>query len=270
MQQRFRPATRTPETQKPAVNDTIANELEAMIPQIQRSLPQMVGLTADRMARIILTEVRKNPKLAECDRKSFFGSIMECAQLGLEPGGILQQAFLIPRKNSFTEKIECNLQIGYQGYIELAERDGRITLIAHAVYEGETFDIDYGTNERLIHKPCIHGEPGKIIGAYAIAKYKDGRTKFLFLNIAKIEEAKKRSQAKKSSPWNTDYDAMAIKTAIRRLFKFLPKSPAIARALELEDAIDVEASEPEIEYPTTEVIESTEVEQVDPMEGGDK
>lgn len=267
MQKRYTPAPHAPTPATPTGEPTIVDELKRMTPEIQRALP-IQGLSADRIARVILTEVRKNPKLLQCSRATFFGAIMECSQLGLEPGGVLQQAFLIPRKNR-DGNLECNLQIGYQGYIELAERDGKVTLIGRAVYHGELIDIDYGTDERLVHKPSLEGPSGKIIGAYAIAKYKDGRSKFLYLNLEKIEEAKKRSQSGKTGPWSTDYDAMAIKTAIRRLFKFLPKSPAIAEALELDEKIEIDGTHyPHVEDDVEEA--PMEAVEVDPMEGEQK
>lgn len=52
--------------------------------QMALALPK--HMTADRLARIATTEIRKVPKLAACDQASFLGAIMQCAQLGLEPG----------------------------------------------------------------------------------------------------------------------------------------------------------------------------------------
>lgn len=52
--------------------------------QMALALPK--HMTADRLARIATTEIRKVPKLASCDQASFLGAIMQCAQLGLEPG----------------------------------------------------------------------------------------------------------------------------------------------------------------------------------------
>lgn len=261
MQKRFTPAPKQTEQKS---QHPIIVQLQSMIPEIQRALPR--HLNADRMARIVLTEFRKNPKLMECDPASLFGAILQCSQLGLEPGGALQHAWLIPR-NRKGGGMECQLQIGYQGMIDLAERDGRVTIEAHGVYENELFDIDYGTDARIVHKPAIGKGRGSLIGAYALARYKDGRKKFHFLTIDEIEAARKRSQAGSSGPWSTDYDAMAIKTAIRRLFKYLPKSLEIAQALDLEEKAEMDL--PQV-FGNEEVNFETEIEesptQVDPME----
>jgi recombination protein RecT len=85
-------------------------------------------MTADRLARIATTEIRKVPKLAACDQASFLGAIMQCAQLGLEPGGALGHAYLIPfdkrqKVNGWeTVSTEAQLIIGYRGMIDLARR----------------------------------------------------------------------------------------------------------------------------------------------------
>ncbi len=212
------------------------SDLEKMIPEIRKLLPR--HFSAERMARIFTTEVRKNPLLAECDKPSFFGAILQCAQLGLEPGSALGHAYMIPRRRKDGSQ-ECTLQIGYQGMVDLIERDGRLTMEANLVFANEIFDIDYGTQSKIIHKPCLRGDRGDLVGAYAIARYKDGRTKFRFITIEEIEEAKKSSGAK-FGPWVTHYNEMARKTAVRRLYKMLPKSTEIARALELDEKIEID------------------------------
>ena len=64
--------------------NTIAGLLTDPVVKAQISLALPKHMTADRLARIALTEVRKNPKLGNADQASFLGAIMQCAQLGLE------------------------------------------------------------------------------------------------------------------------------------------------------------------------------------------
>jgi recombination protein RecT len=96
----------------------------ATLQQMQRALPS--HLTAERMARIALTEVRRVPKLALCDQNSFMGAIMTCCQLGLEPGSALGHAYLIPFENTKKRIVEVQLILGYKGMIDLARRSGQI------------------------------------------------------------------------------------------------------------------------------------------------
>ena len=57
--------------------------------QIQNALPR--HLDSNRIIRVIMTEVNKNPKLAECSKASFYGAILQASQLGLEIGSGLDR-----------------------------------------------------------------------------------------------------------------------------------------------------------------------------------
>jgi recombination protein RecT len=198
--------------------------------QIKAALPK--HLTSERMLRIATTELRKIPKLRECAVESLFGAIIQCSQLGLEPGSALGQAYLIPYGK------ECQFMIGYRGMIDLARRSGQIVSIsAQAVYENDDFDFAYGLNEKLEHTPA-KGERGNFIAAYAIAKLKDGGHQMEVMFKSDIEKIRARSKAAKNGPWVTDYDEMAKKTVVRRLFKYLPISIEIAEAVEKDYQAD--------------------------------
>jgi recombination protein RecT len=57
------------------------------------------------------------------------------------------------------------------------------------------------------------------------------------LDVEDIEAVRKRSKSRDFGPWATDYDAMARKTCIRQLFKLLPKSAELARAVAHDGAV---------------------------------
>ena len=200
--------------------------LEKMKPQMALALPK--HMNADRIARIALTEFRKNPQLQQCDEASFAAAIMLSAQLGLEVGS-LGHAYLIPFKS------ECTFMLGYRGMVELARRSGQIvSLSAHVVYENDKFEYSYGLEDKLIHNPCL-GEPGKMIAAYAVAKLKDGGHQFEVMSKAEVDKIRDTSRAKGSIPWTQHYNEMAKKTVIRRLFKYLPVSIEMQRAIAYDD-----------------------------------
>lgn len=69
----------------------------AMKAQLAAALPR--HMTAERMIRIATTEIRKVPELRNCDSTSFIGAIVQCSQLGLEPGSALGHAYLLPFGN---------------------------------------------------------------------------------------------------------------------------------------------------------------------------
>ena len=148
---------------KPSPYKSVQDLLKRMAPEIQRALPK--HLDADRIARIALTEMRKNPKLLSCSNTSLLGAIMTSAQLGLEPGA-LGHVYLIPYYNSKTKSMEVQLQIGYKGMLDLVRRSGEITSIsAHTVHENDEFEFEYGLNEKLRHIPNMSGDRGEITAA---------------------------------------------------------------------------------------------------------
>jgi recombination protein RecT len=210
--------------------------------QMALALPSHV--TAERLARIALTEVRKNPKLMQCDQVSFMGAIMQCCQLGLEPGGALGHAYLIPFENRAKGITECQFIVGYRGMIDLARRSGQIvSLSARVVHLGDQFRFCYGMDETIEHVPG--GESGPMTHVYAVAKLKDGGQQFEVMTRADVEAIRDSSHGyksavkyKKDHPWITNFEEMARKTVTRRLFKWLPVSVELATAVSLDEQAD--------------------------------
>lgn len=202
--------------------------------QLANALPN--GITPERFLRVVLTEVRQNPALLGTTRESFLSSLMDAAALGLEPGP-LGHAYLVPYRNNKTNAVDCTLILGYKGLIDLARRSGNIvSIVARAVHENDEFDFHYGDEERVIHKPQIRGDRGPAYAYYGVAHYRDGGKTVLVMSKEDVEKYRKRSKAKDSGPWVTDYDAMACKTVIRRMATFMPLSIQAAEAIQKDEA----------------------------------
>lgn len=228
---------------KPAAKPTtIHGFLETYKGEITRALPK--HMTADRMARIALTEFRKTPALMKCDPATLFGAVIQCAQLGLEPGGTMGHAYLIPFENRKRGTTDVQFIIGYRGMLDLARRSGQIVSIsAREVCANDHFNYRYGIDETIEHIPA-EGPRGELTHVYAVAKLKDGGVQFEVLTRSQIEDIRNASQGYKTaikfnrtdSPWISHFTEMAKKTAIRRLFKYLPVSVEIQRAVGLDEA----------------------------------
>jgi recombination protein RecT len=215
---------------------TVMGLLEQMKGEIARCLPS--HLTPDRMARIAMTELRKTPKLQECDPMSFIAAIMQASQLGLEPG-IMGSCYLIPFFNSKLGKFECTFMPGYRGFLDLARRSGQIkSLVARAVYENDVFEYEYGLEERVTHKPAMD-ERGELKAVYAVALLKDGGHQFEVMSKREIEAVRQKSQGKNAGPWTEYYDEMARKTVVRKLFKWLPCSVEMQKAVSLDELQEI-------------------------------
>lgn len=224
--------------------------LESMKPEIAKALPR--HLTPERLARIVYTEARKEPKLAYCSAVSLAGAVLTCAQLGLEPGSALGEAWLIPRKSKHTGQLEASFQLGYKGMASLFWRHPMAQhLDMQTVYANDEFDYALGLDPHLIHKPPNDGRArGDRKGYwYAVAKLTNGGYRFCVLNREEVETHRQRSDAPNSPAWRDDFDTMAGKTCVRVMFGLMPKSMEAAKALQLEgsvrtdlniDALDIE------------------------------
>lgn len=215
-----------------ANQNSVMGLLEKMKGEIARCLPK--HLTPERMARIAMTELRKTPKLQECDPMSFIAAIMQASQLGLEPG-ILGSCYLIPFNNNQTGKVECTFMPGYRGFLDLARRSGQIqSLVSRAVYENDEFSYEFGLKEDLIHKPAMT-ERGELIAVYAVAILKDGGHQFDVMSRKDVDIIRSQSKSKNNGPWVTHYEEMAKKTVLRKLFKWLPCSVEMQKAVSLDE-----------------------------------
>lgn len=219
-----------------ATTESRAKDLQTLLmskgmqDQLRMALPRHV--TPERLARIMLTQVRRIPKLALCTRASFLGALMECAQLGLEPG-VLGQAWILPYKGN------AQLIVGYRGLVALAWRSSQISSIqAHEVYEEDRFVWSFGLEPRLIHEPSEEGtqDPKRILYAYAVVRTTNHGVLFDVMSRKQIEAVRARSASKDSGPWVSDYAEMAKKTVLKRLLKLAPLSAEMQRALALDDA----------------------------------
>lgn len=204
--------------------------------QIAAALPSHIS--PDRISRIALTEMRKTPVLRDCDPLSLFGSIMQASQLGLELGGALGHAYLVPFRNK--GRMDAQFIVGYRGMIDLARRSGQIvSLQAHEVYAGDDFDFAYGLDERLHHVPSRDVQNrGEVIAFYAVAKLKGGGHQVEVMWKSEVDAVRAQSKAGQSGPWVSHYVEMGKKTVIRRLFKYLPVSVEMQQAVGLDEQAD--------------------------------
>ncbi len=210
---------------------TLAQMIDQMKPQLARALPK--HMDPDRLARIALTTLRQTPALTRCNPQSFLGALMTSAQLGLEPGP-LGEAYLVPYGDNVT------FIPGYRGLIKLAWQSGQLkSIAAHTVHERDEFEYEYGLEPVLRHKPSLT-DRGDVIAVYAAAVFKDGGSAFVVMSRQDVEAIRSRSRASNNGPWKTDWDAMARKTAIRQLIRWLPLSSELhnlATAAALDESV---------------------------------
>jgi len=231
---------------------TVKKFFEANRGTLEALLPK--HFDSERMLKLALGALRTTPKLAGASLSSLLGSVVTCAQLGLEPNTPLGHAYLLPfdkreKRDGQWVTVETQVQviIGYKGMLDLARRSGQIVSIAaHEVCEGDDFRFAYGLEEELVHRPAMK-DRGAVIGFYAVAKLQGGGYSFEFMSTDEVnhirDKAAEKNRAKKDNqgrpiitgPWLDNYVEMGRKTVLRRLFKYLPIS---IESLAFASAID--------------------------------
>lgn len=267
-------------------------------PRVQKGLAD-VGcryLNPERLLRLCVNAVKKTPKLARCDSASLLGSMMTSAALGLEPNTVTGQAFLIPYDNrrvidgTWQTVHECQFQIGYRGWITLADRAGYHRLQAQAIHAGDLFEHMQGSEVFLKYRKALQ-DRGALIAAFCHT-LRDGLELCTVLPLEEIHKIRGRSQTwrtlKKAlteaeasgnegaivkarqkhddTPWVLWLDDMAAKSAIKKHCKTLAgegntQSLSAAASLEdlsLEGVLDLSAmTDPD-------VVKSTVLDGIDP------
>lgn len=208
--------------------------IKGMETQIAQALPKHI--TAERIIQVATTYVSNNPRIAQCTASSIVGAIMQASILGLEPVSALGQAYFVPYGN------QVQFQLGYKGYIKLAQNSKEIKMIyAEVVREGDLFEFELGLDLKLKHIPKIDAsENDKITHAYAVVHYISGGYNFVVLTRNMIESLRKRSPSQKngvSGAWSTDYEAMSKAKAIKQLAKYMPLSVEIQKGIASDEGI---------------------------------
>ena len=227
--------TKQIQTTGPRRND--ANELTRHAEWfVKRAVP--AGTDASHVVLSVNMELRRTPKLRECEPASLFAAIYQIAALGLLPGGPLGLAYLLPYGK------RCQLIIGYRGMIQLAVGSGGARSIRAAVVaDGDDFEWIEGLEPTIRHVPRSSAPPAdRVTHAYAIADLHGGGQQWAVLTRDDIEARRKmagggrddRDDRRKMTPWDSHYHEMAKKSAVRALCKMLALSPD--RALRMHHA----------------------------------
>lgn len=234
--------SKTPLRQVATVRELLSNQQAGA----QLAAVAASHMSPERMMRLLALSIEKTPKLAECTPMSILGCIMTAASLGLEPNSPLHHAYILPFYNGREKRMEAQFIVGYRGYVQLAHNSGQLAGICCGVHYSDDPVWRYrkGSAEILEHEEGP--QEGEKLHAYASVTLKGGSTIVACCPFAKIlklrdqhskgwQDAVKNGK-QKFSPWFTDEDAMAMKTMVRQVAKFMPMSSEIAQAASLDGA----------------------------------
>jgi len=195
------------------------------------NLPNAQGKHAEdaakRFAKMVYTTISQNRTLQACSIPSIIkaASISASLDLDIDPRGL---AYLVPYKDKGMGMMEAQFQIGYMGLIELAYRSGKVKGIsAHCIYDSEkdSVTVTRVDGRFVVEHPFSYKPPtGAMVAVYACAEIDGLGTQTIVLREDEVERFRGLSKAPDSPAWENHYEAIAKKTAIRQLAKFLPKS----------------------------------------------
>lgn len=207
------------------------NDIKAALAKYEDSIQKMLpaGYEASRLITGAMVAITTNPALGKCKPVTIATSLARIAQWSLDVG---TTAHLVPFGDT------CTPVADYRGLITLMCRAGARKVEAFVVREGDHFDIQYGTDPRIVHQPNSHDKP--ITGAYAVVHLRGGVVQFEYQPIEEIDAVRRKNSRSWSKgdcpPW------WAKKRMIRVVAKYVPQTPELARAL-TEDEVPLEMDE---------------------------
>ena len=191
---------------------------------VQEKFQNALDETAQAFVTSLIQMFANTPKLQKCDPNAVILQALTAATLKLPINKSLGFAWIIPYDNKkkiagkWTTLTEPAFQMGYKGYIQLALRTGSYKhLNAGPVYKGELKDID-----KLSGMIDISGEKesDEVVGFFAYEKLMNGFEKIVYGSVEEVKaHADKYSPSYgfKGSAWETNFNAMAMKTLIIQL-----------------------------------------------------
>lgn len=219
---------------------------------VTKRVNELLGKRAPQFVTSLVTAVNENTKLATCEPQSVLNAALTAASMDLPINQNLGFAYLIPYKNKTGEV--CQFQMGYKGFIQLAQRSGYYkTINVTEVKEGEISNRDRLSGEIEFDwiDDTAERENAKTIGFVAYFKLLNGFEKSLYMTVEETE-AHAQKYSKNYAKWNSglwkdDFDAMSKKTALKLLIsKYGPLNTQLQEALAKDQAI---VDEEGVEYP---------------------
>ena len=202
-------------------NETCMNNLRAML-----------GQKAQGFATSVLSVVNNNRLLQNADPSSVYSSAMVAASLDLPINPNLGFAAIVPYGK------QAQFQIMTRGLVQLAIRSGQYSKICNAVvHKGELVKYDPFRDEYEFD--ASKKESDEVIGFMAYFKTIGGFEKFFYMTKEEaLAHGKRYSKSFNSGVWNTDPEAMCLKTVLKLLLsKYGILSIEMQRAIRFDQGV---------------------------------
>ena len=184
---------------------------------IKGKFEDVLGKKSSQFTTSLINVVNSNYQLKKVDANSVIASALVAASLDLPVNPSLGYMYIIPYGGT------AQPQIGYKGYIQLAQRSGQYKhLNAIPVYEGELKGWNPLTEEVVYEPNQDRDTDDQPIGYLGYMELLNGFSKTVYWTHKQIDDHRKEfsksgGKDKPKGVWADHYDAMALKTVLRNL-----------------------------------------------------
>lgn len=184
---------------------------------VKAKFDDVLGKKAPQFTTSLINVVNSNYQLKNADANSVIASALVAASLDLPVNPSLGYMYIIPYGGT------AQPQIGYKGYIQLAQRSGQYKhLNAIPVYEGELKGWNPLTEEVVYEPNQDRDTDDQPIGYLGYMELLNGFSKTVYWTHKQIDDhrrefSKSGGKDKPKGVWADHYDAMALKTVLRNL-----------------------------------------------------
>lgn len=209
---------------------------------VKKKFEELLGKKAQGFITSVLQCVSSNDLLSKADPASIYHAASVAATLDLPLNNNLGFAYIVPynqKQKDGTYKQVAQFQMGYKGFIQLAQRSGQFkTISASPVYEGQIIESNPLTGYKF---DFTKKTSEKVIGYAGYFRLLNGFEKIVFSTVEELKShGLKYSQTFKKGYglWNDNFDSMATKTVIKLLLsKFAPLSIEMQKAVVTDQAV---------------------------------
>lgn len=226
---------------------------------VKNKFNELLGKRSTQFITSVLATVNSNKLLQNANWETIYQAAITAATLDLPINPNLGFAYIIPYNR------EAQFQVGYKGFIQLAQRSGSFkTINVSDVREGEIDLYDRLTGQ--IKFNWIQNDSERIrkpiVGYVAYFELLNGFNKLQYMTINELEAHgkafsksfnKKNEKGEYTGLWRTNFDSMAKKTVIKLLLsKYGPLSTEMQTAMITDQAV---MKDDEVEYIDNDSIE---------------
>lgn len=222
----------------------------------QSKFKELLGNRASSFATSVLQVVASNQLLSNADPQSVFNAACMAATLDLPINANLGFAYILPYKDKDKGQV-AQFQLGYKGFIQLAQRSGQFkTIAATPIYKGQIVSENPLTGYQF---DFTKKDSNEIVGYAGYFSLINGFEKTIYLTVKELEgHGLKYSQTFKKGfgLWKDNFDAMALKTVIKLLLsKYAPLSIDMQKAVISDQSVinSIEDENIDVKYIDNEV-----------------